>query len=162
MAEAYSRFGALVVRRCRAILRDPVAAEDAMQDTFVKLWRYGASYREAASKVGWLYQTAQRCCFDRMARGSAQYEVLGPLDSLEQSAELLAPPSLDAWETVQALLSRLDERSRQVAVLYHLDEMTQEEIADELGISRQTVYNRLKAIHEHAQRMKKAPAGRAS
>jgi RNA polymerase sigma-70 factor (ECF subfamily) len=36
----YRRYGPMVLRRCRTLLRDEERARDAMKDTFVKLVRY--------------------------------------------------------------------------------------------------------------------------
>ena len=65
VSQAYAQFGPLVLLRCKRILRDESSAEDAAQDTFMRLWRYGKSFREATSKVAWLYRVADRCCFDQ-------------------------------------------------------------------------------------------------
>src|SRR5687768_1267942 len=72
--EAYRRYGHLVLRRCRRILKDDAAAEDALQEVFLRLWRYGEAYLIADSKVSWLYRVADRCCFDQLARRRSRPE----------------------------------------------------------------------------------------
>src|SRR5262244_506131 len=74
VAEAYRRYGSLVLRRCRRILRDPAAGEDALQEVFVRLMRYGRAFHQANSKVLWLYRVADRCCFDLLTRRSGSAE----------------------------------------------------------------------------------------
>ena len=49
------------------------------------------------------------------------------------------------------VMSQLDVESRRVAVLYFLDELTQEELAKALGLSRRTIGKRLKALVEQAR-----------
>src|SRR5262249_43810913 len=66
--EAYRRFGPLVMRRCRRILGSEAAAKDALQETFLRLWRHGDGFAAASSKLGWLYRVAERCCFDHLSR----------------------------------------------------------------------------------------------
>src|SRR5262245_35863165 len=63
---AYRQYGHLVLRRCQRILRGAPAAEDVLQEVFVRLWRYGDAYRAAESKLPWLYRVADRCCFDHL------------------------------------------------------------------------------------------------
>ena len=48
--------------------------------------------------------------------------------------------------TVRRLLASLDPASRQLAVLYYVDELTQEELATELGLSRRTVSKRVQQL----------------
>ena len=74
VADAYRRYGSLVLRRCRRILRDDAAGEDALQEVFVRLMRYGHAFHQAESKVLWLYRVADRCCFDLLARRGARAE----------------------------------------------------------------------------------------
>jgi DNA-directed RNA polymerase specialized sigma24 family protein len=52
--QAYRQYGFLVLRRCRRILRDEAAGEDALQEVFVRLMRYGRAFQKAESKVLWL------------------------------------------------------------------------------------------------------------
>ncbi len=162
VGEAYRRYGSLVLRRCQRILRDRAAAEDALQDVFVRLWRYGNSFREADSKVLWLYRVADRCCFDRLARRGARAEI----SLADQSAPLADKSSYDKSvedrEVVMCFLDRFDDRVKQVAVLHYLDEMTQEEIAAATGWSRQTVFKKLAFLRDRAQALRMRLCGGAS
>ena len=68
LADLYRRFGPLVLNRCRRVLRDDAAAEDVLQDVFLRIWRYQDSFARADSKVAWLYRVAdRRCNSDRSA-----------------------------------------------------------------------------------------------
>jgi RNA polymerase sigma-70 factor (ECF subfamily) len=150
VAEAFRRYGCLVAERCRRILRDPMIAEDAMQETFVRLWRFGDSFRAAESKLAWLYRVAERCCFDQLARRSSRAEtVLEEVPASAQAGPEAGRP-LEASQIVMSFLDRFDERTRQVAVLRYLDEMTHDEIAAVTGWSRQTVHKKLQYIEERA------------
>ncbi len=162
VGEAYRRYGSLVLRRCQRILRDRAAAEDALQDVFVRLWRYGNAFREAESKVLWLYRVAERCCFDRLERRGARAEIsLG-----DQSVGLVDKSSygksVEDREVVMCFLDRFDDRVKQVAVLHYLDEMTQEEIAAATGWSRQTVFKKLAFLRDRAQALRMRLCGGAS
>src|SRR5262245_61038757 len=83
LTAVYRRYHGLVLRRCRSILRDAHAAEDATQRVFTKLWRHGHSYRLAHSKLAWLYRVAHRCCFDELRRRSRSSSAA----SFEQQAD---------------------------------------------------------------------------
>jgi RNA polymerase sigma-70 factor, ECF subfamily len=162
VGEAYRRYGSLVLRRCQRILRDRAAAEDALQDVFVRLWRYGNAFREAESKVLWLYRVADRCCFDRLSRRGARAEI----SLAEQSVQLVDKTSynklVEDREVVMCFLERFDDRVKQVAVLHYLDEMTQEEIAAATGWSRQTVFKKLAFLRDRAHALRMRLCGGAS
>jgi RNA polymerase sigma-70 factor (ECF subfamily) len=154
ITEAFRRYGHLVLRRCQQILRTPAAAEDAQQEVFLRLWRYGDSFRAAESKVAWLYRVADRCAYDQLHRGRIP-EVESPSGGL--GCDTSAPPSqpMEDAQIVMRFLGRLDDRLRQVAVLHYLDERTQEEIATATGWSRQTIIKKLAFLREEAARLKR-------
>jgi RNA polymerase sigma-70 factor (ECF subfamily) len=150
VAQAYRRYGSLVLRRCQRILRDRAAAEDALQDVFVRLWRYGNAFREAESKVLWLYRVADRCCFDRLARRGARAEVTFADQFMSLADKVSDAKSVEDRDVVMCFLDRFDDRVKQVAVLHYLDEMTQEEIAAATGWSRQTIFKKLAFLRTRA------------
>src|SRR5689334_13936511 len=108
LADAYRRFGPLVARRCRAIVRDDALAEDAVQNAFLRVWRYESSFAAAESKLGWLYRVADRCCFDLLARRRTRRETtLGELPERPTSGE-----PIEDRELVMRFLGRFDERTQ--------------------------------------------------
>jgi RNA polymerase sigma-70 factor, ECF subfamily len=147
VAEAYRRYGHLVLRRCQRILRDPAAAEDALQEVYVRLWRHGEAFRLADSKVSWLYRVAERCCFDQLARRKARGESV-----LTDAAAAVRGPGgqVEDRDVVLRFLDRFDDRVKQVAVLHYLDELTGDEIASATGWSRQTVHKKVALLRERA------------
>ncbi|MBI5545193.1 MAG: sigma-70 family RNA polymerase sigma factor [Deltaproteobacteria bacterium] len=158
MADAYALYGPLVMRRCRRLLREEAAADDAAQEVFLRLWKYGASFREAESKLAWLYRVAERCCFDCAKRRERRAEA--PLDETADRPEPRAgAQAVDDWSVVVRYLGRLDQRMRQVAVLHYLDEMNQLEIAAATGWTRQTVAKKLEALREQAARWRASLMG---
>jgi len=150
LADAYRRFGPLVAQRCRAIVRDDALAEDALQNVFMRLWRYESSFAEAESKLGWLYRVADRCCFDLLARRRTRKET--SLSDLPERQR--ADASVEDRELVLRFLGRFDERTQQVAVLHYLDGLPQEEIARATGWSRQTVWKKLTLLRDSAARLR--------
>jgi RNA polymerase sigma-70 factor (ECF subfamily) len=148
--DAYRRYGHLVLRRCQRILRGDSAAEDVLQEVFVRLWRYGDAFRAADSKLLWLYRVADRCAFDQLARRGDRAEL--PLDHAGDPSSGSAGhgQTLEDRDVVFRFLQRFDDRLKQVAVLHYLDEMSQEDIARATGWSRQTVFKKLAFLKERA------------
>jgi len=150
---AYRRYGHLVAARCRRIVREDSAAEDAVQETFLRLWRHGDGFVAADSKLAWLYRVAERCCFDQLKRRRDRRE-----DSIDDRAPVHEPswssqPHED-WQVIRAFLTRFDERVQQIAVFHYLDEMNHVEIAELTGWSRQTVIKKLQHLSERAQALR--------
>lgn len=162
ISDAYRRYGHLVLRRCRRILRDAHAAEDALQEVFVRLWKYGDSFREADSKVAWLYRVADRCCFDHLERRGGRAE--SPLDERTATGDAAGAGgagTVEDGEVVMRFLDRFDDRVKQVAVLHYLDEMSQEEIAAATGWSRPTVAKKLELLRTRATALRQQLLGGA-
>jgi RNA polymerase sigma-70 factor (ECF subfamily) len=142
-------------------LRDFALAEDAAQEVFVRLWRYGDAFRAADSKLLWLYRVADRCCFDELdrRRPGRTSTSAADLESVEDLHAIQALPAIEARETVLAFLDRFDDRMKQIAVLYYIDELSQDEIAEAVGWSRQTVSKKLGFLKDRARRLRLSLCG---
>jgi RNA polymerase sigma factor (sigma-70 family) len=159
VAQAYRRYGHLVLRRCQRILRGDSAAEDMLQEVFVRLWRYGDAFAAVDAKVPWLYRVADRCCFDQLSRtGRGQSAHEGEAEAPEPPTEAQA---LEDREIVLRFLDHFDDRVKQVAVLHYLDELSQEEIAAATGWSRQTVFKKIAFLRDRAVRLRATLWGEA-
>lgn len=155
VAWAYRQYGHLVLRRCLRVLRgDSSAAEDMVQEVFVRLFRYGDAFVAVDAKLPWLYRVADRCCFDLLSRQGARVEV--PVAEAGDRAD--PSPSrgqaLEDREIVLRFLGRFDDRMKQVAVFHYVDQMSQEEIAQATGWSRQTIFKKLAFLRDRAARLR--------
>ena len=148
VADIFRRYGHLLLRRCRFLMRDPAAAEDVLQEVFVKIMRHGAAYNIADSKLRWLYRVADNCCFDALKKRRDRPPPLPLAEDLEPQAQ----PALDERMRVARALDDLPDRERQVAVLAFVDGLTQDQIAIEIGWSRQTINRKLKEIRDRLGR----------
>jgi RNA polymerase sigma factor (sigma-70 family) len=146
-ARLYERYGFFLRRRCRTILRDASAADDALQQAFERILRGGAAVLEAEEPLRWLYRVVDRCCFDvlrsrRRSIESARGEEVGET----------AHPGVDleARDEAMKLLGSMSDEEMRIAVLLFVDGMSQGEIADEVGLSRVTVNKRIQALRARA------------
>jgi RNA polymerase sigma-70 factor, ECF subfamily len=150
VSDVYHRYGALLERRCRLLMRDPVLAEDAVQELLASLLRRGQSLREATSPYRWLCRTADRTCLDLLRRGKRVRDALTPdgLDSLDASDPLGPAPGIDVEMRIAALqsLARLDGDAQTLAIMLFVDGLSQAEAAEELGLSRVTINKRAQRI----------------
>ncbi len=151
VSEAYRLYGEMILRRCRVILRDESLADDAFQDAFIKLIRHGARFREATSKLRWLYRLADRCCFDLLSKRKKQP---GPLDDRVQPHVTV---EVEVRDKAMRILDLLDDKERAIAVMAFVDGMSQREIGEELSWSRQTIHTKLVGIRKKAATLRGGP-----
>jgi RNA polymerase sigma-70 factor, ECF subfamily len=135
----FRRYSASVFRRARAILGDHEAAEDATQEVFLRAIRAQEELRAVASPIAWLYRVTTNLCLTRL-RDSARRRIL---DRSAVRSSVGAEPAVDDALTLQAMLRHIPEELQEIAVSYFVDRLSQEEIADLVGLPRRTVSYRL-------------------
>ncbi|CAN5725627.1 hypothetical protein BH11MYX4_BH11MYX4_19010 [soil metagenome] len=140
----YQRYGALLARRCRLLLRDPAQADDAVQELASILLRRGEGLRAAESPYRWLCRAADRACLDLLRRGRHLRAAMD-IDDLDPVG---VAPGIDpeARCAVVESLATLDEEQQSLAIMLFVDGLTQGEAAEELGVSRVTVNKRAQEI----------------
>ena len=160
VTEVVERYGALLERRCRLLLRDRTMAEDAMQELLATLLRRGRGLREAESKYRWLCRAADRSCLDLLRRTRRSREALD-IDEID-SVGVAPGMSAEDRRAVLQSLERLDPDQQSLAIMLFVDGMTQGEAAAELGVSRVTVNKRAQELRDVLQRVEREPTGVAT
>jgi RNA polymerase sigma-70 factor, ECF subfamily len=146
----YEQYGYLVHRRCLALVRNPADAEDALQETFLRVRRYGAP--QTGATLAWLYTTASRVCFDLMAKRRREEPTSDEDLGRSEAASQGSAADGDRRAVIGAVLRTLDTRTRTIGVLHYLDGYTQEEVAMQTGISRKTIGKKLKVFEDMFRR----------
>jgi len=145
----YQRYARPVFGLALRRLGDRGRAEDAVQETFVSIWRSARTYKpERGPGAPWLYGVARNAIVDRSrARNEPPAETpdepsadLGPDERAEQS--------WTQWQ-VHSALERLPEREREVIALAYWSDLSQSEVAERLGIPLGTVKTRTRAALMH-------------
>lgn len=144
----YRQYGVLVLGRCRRWLGPGPEAEDALQEIFMRAQRYGRSFK-GGSRLAWLYTIADRHCLDRLDLARRR-----PLaqDGEPDATAGSETPAHDQRILVAGVLRATREEIRKTAILYFVDEMSQEEVAERTGVTRRTVQNRLEKFRKDARR----------
>jgi RNA polymerase sigma factor (sigma-70 family) len=131
------RHGPMVLGVCRGILRDPHAAEDAFQATFLLLVRKAGSVRKRGSVGPWLYGVARRVALEaRGATSKRQVQVSARLDPEVPGVDDHDLDDLERDELHAALheeLGRLPEKYRAPLVLCYIEGLPHESVARQLG-----------------------------
>ena len=154
LAALYERHGHAVFRRCRYLLGDDDAAWDATQDVFLKADLARSTFEGRASWRTWLMRVSTHHCLNqlrsqRVRRGAG----LLPVDALDTLPGPGQAEDSDRAALLRALLAHFDRETQALAIHYWVDEMTQHEVADAVGLSVPTVRKRLEAFLTKARRL---------
>ncbi|HID23673.1 MAG TPA: sigma-70 family RNA polymerase sigma factor [Planctomycetaceae bacterium] len=123
----------------RQILRDEMLAEDAVQETFLRIVRSRKQYRPAMRFSTWFYTILRNVCTDMLRRQARQLRLL---DSVATEIDThVRRPSLDPLE-VSELLAGLPDEARAVLVLRVVHDLPFRDIAAALGISEEAAKKR--------------------
>ncbi len=144
--ELYRRFGPMVVRRCRKLLRDEDEADDVAQDVFVQLIRNQGRLRDDYPS-SLLYRIATNLCLNRIRDRQRMREDRVGDDILSSIASSdVDERQLEARNTLDRLFGGQLESTRTMAVLHYVDGLTLEEVAEEVGMSVSGVRKRLRGL----------------
>jgi RNA polymerase sigma factor (sigma-70 family) len=143
LRELYEKYGASVCGRCWYVLRDRNKAEDAMQDVFAKALTHYASFRAQSSPLTWLMKIATHHCLNLLRAERAGWHARFEREARARSSTDPGPQAFEMRELVIQMLSLVDRETQAMAIHYHVDEMTLEEVAALLGRSVPTVRKRL-------------------
>jgi len=144
----YRRFGPMVLRRCRSLLRDEGEAADAAQEVFVRLLKNRERLSDHAPS-SLLYRMATNLSLNRLRDRKRAPELPG--DAL--LGRIAALDHLDAPVLLDRLFRRQPASTRTMAVLHHVDGLTLEEVAQECGMSVSGVRRRLRILRQALQQM---------
>ena len=133
------------------LTRDPVLAEDVVQDAFLRAHRAFAQFRGASAKA-WLFAIVRNCSLSAIGvRNTAEIRTIHSGDDnewIEQLADGAPGPEevlaeRESAENVRRLLGALAEPFREALVLRELEDLSYKEIADVTGVAIGTVMSRL-------------------
>jgi RNA polymerase sigma factor (sigma-70 family) len=145
LTELYDRYAGPLHRVAAQLLRDPVAAQDVVQEVFEQIWRRPEAYDPAAGPLrGWLMMLARRRAIDAVRRSARQRR-----RAAEQPAGTVPDPAEEAVQatltrSVRAAVAALPEPQRKAVLLAYAGGHTAREIAALEGIPEGTAKSRLR------------------
>jgi len=143
MERLVAQYGGTLQGVCARLLQDRELAQDAVQETFLKAYLKGHTFRgdSEGSERAWLMRTAVNICRDQQRTGWFRF-VDGriPLEETEPSAPGMGEEAV----LLRAVVGMLPEKYRTVIVMHYYQDMPAEEIARALRKSPDTVYRYLR------------------
>ena len=149
--ELYRRYGPALLRKAERMLQDRDEAQDMVQGLFLDVLQRPPG---AVADLPYLYRAITNRCLNHLRDRRNQGRLLAQHDRVLTD---VPRPRIDDIVVDRQLLSslahRLDAPSWEVLVCHFIDDMTQEEIAVLLGLSRKTIVRRLARIRDEAGRL---------
>ncbi len=145
--ELFRAHEAALYRLALAILRSEPDAEDALQETYLRVFRQIRDFQGHAALRTWLVRILVNVCRDQLRR--ARLRRMLPLNWLRGPAQPQAPDVDEVvhqqlqHQTLMDLIGRLDDAHRLPLILHYLEELPAAEVARLLGLRTSVVYSRL-------------------
>lgn len=155
LVEKYQR---KVYSICYGMLKNPEDSLDVSQEVFVKVYRYLGKFNKNSSFYTWLYRITVNMCIDHIRKNkrvqSVEYDDRISRDGDVVGDEHIMPSKLglnpdkvygrqELREKMREALETLSEKHRTILILREVEQLSYEEIADVLNISKGTVMSRL-------------------
>ena len=148
LAALVEHYASTLYRVAFSVLRNPTDAEDAVQETFLRVLRHRDGLDEVRDHRVWLIRIVWNIVLDRKRRAKTRPET----DDVEELARILPANGLSAEDRAAAAqhhahvlscVERLPAKEREVLMLSAFEELSSVEIASVLGITESSVRSRL-------------------
>jgi RNA polymerase sigma-70 factor (ECF subfamily) len=165
----FERYEDTMRRHLMRFVRDKAAAQDLLQETFLRVWTRAEQWNGSGSFRAWLYRIGTNLALNHLRSVRRRREQ--PLATADEwdadgeesrfpawmiDASALGPDTVieiaEQHRIVRHLLETLPEEKREVFRLVHEMEMSMRDVADELGIPEGTVKSRLHYAKKHLAR----------
>ncbi len=114
-------------------------AEDAVQETFLKIYRAAPSFRGSARISTWAYRVLVNTCYDALRRRSRAFETSAPsLDAAGALETAAAQADHPLRLDLEASLTALDPKRRTAFLLFEVEGFSHREVGDILGVPEAT------------------------
>jgi len=137
-----------VYNLCYRMLGNAAEAEDATQETFLRVYTKLNTYSQDHKLSSWMLSIASHYCIDRLRRRrgetlSLDEEPVAAILPAHEAGPEESALTAEAREAVQAAVNRLDPAYRVPLILRYWHDLSYAEIADVMGLTVQAVKSRL-------------------
>lgn len=140
------RYGKVLFNYGRKFSSDPDFIKDCVQDVFVSIWTSRSTISQTASIKSYLLKSLRQ----RIFKEHTKWRNLGLDESCEFEAELNIEEKLieeqflfDLQLRMRRVIAGLPRRQREILYLHFYEELKHEEMAEVMGLSKQSLYNLL-------------------
>jgi RNA polymerase sigma-70 factor (ECF subfamily) len=162
----YQLHGSRMKSMARNLLGTTSDAEDAVQDTFLKIQRSIATFRGQSSFATWSFRILINTCYDARRSRMRKKEVSQDEPEAPEAAPRPEPRAPVAHPSLKLALERaveqLTRQQREVFLMYEVEGMRHSEIAAVMQISETASKNTLFQAKKNLRQMLEAPRSSAA
>jgi RNA polymerase sigma-70 factor (ECF subfamily) len=152
----YEMYKASIYRTSLAITNDRLAAEEILQETFLRAFKHINNVREGVSLSPWLYRIAVNLAYDWTARHrrwpAALDDIIEQLITPAVASPEQTVEERELYELVYEAINKLEFKQRASLVLFYLHDFSLNEIAEIMDCPVGTVKSRLHYARENLRR----------
>jgi len=154
-----------IFRLAYAMLGERSRAEDAAQETLLRIWKALPQFRGGSSLSTWIYTIVRNHCLTSITRSGQKRTVSLEEAGVRAAAEAHGRVSQAPLPDVERMVAELPDECRSAVMLYYMQEKSYEETARALGIPMGTLKTRLhrarRLLAENMVTMKEGDSGDA-
>ena len=139
--ELINLYGDKLLKTCFLMIRDEIEAEDIVQETFIKVFKYINTFKGESLLYTWIYKISQNIIIDRLKSRL----ITIPLEDYEvavDTVEDIIMTNIDK-EILRYELDNLDFRYKQVLILFYFNDLSIREITEILNEKEGTIKSKL-------------------
>jgi RNA polymerase sigma-70 factor (ECF subfamily) len=157
LGELYERYKAPMYRTALAITRDAKAAEDILQEAFLRVYTYSHTIDETVPLGPWLYRVTVNFAYTWIRQVKRRLQSFQDVLDRWASSAQWHPEVIteeEEWRQVlQQAIDTLPDRHRVVIILHYLEGLSLKEIAYVIGAPEGTVKSRLHYARESLRKI---------
>jgi RNA polymerase sigma factor (sigma-70 family) len=143
-AVIYRKYFFILFKYGKKMCQDHELIKDCIQDLFVKIWNNRENLRDTTSIKYYLFTSLKRKLLDTFETShikfSSSQEILD--NDLVETGDYVADDEVPSnWKNIAKAMNQLSAHQQKLLRLKFTENLTNKEIADELGITIQSVYN---------------------
>lgn len=137
--DQYNNYGPALRRRCERVLQNTRDAEDIVQELFMDIW----NKKRGDFDFPYFYSAVTNRCITLIRKQNRHRTLLDKQGKPDIPQGLLPDESVYTQQCVRDIADKLDTTSGAIFLYRYIDEMTQEEIGEVMGLSRKTIGKKL-------------------
>jgi RNA polymerase sigma-70 factor (ECF subfamily) len=114
---------------------DDHAADDLLQETFLRIHRNLGTIHDSDRLAGWVYQIARNVVRDHYRKAPNSTVPLADAEPADDADDRQSPPRFCGAEWLDGMIGMLPDGYREAVQLAEIEGQTQQEVADKFGIT---------------------------
>jgi len=151
--ELYDNYSRQMYNICLRYCHDKASASDALQEGFIKVFKYVNTYKDSGNLYSWIKKIIVRSCLDQIKKEKAIFSVdVEEINSIDHNYELDLSFDDYTYNKILEVLETIPSGYKLVFSMYVLDELKHSEIASILDITESTSRTQLYKARKIIQR----------